>query len=375
MLAFCLAAALCWRSSPASAETAREASEIVAKLAATAEALARDARVAAEAPVLGALMFYDPIRDLAGGVDGAAYGAGDRAWVEAALAIYDLFRQIGGEEDDKRYLFRREGARVFAGVEGGAGAWYPTLEQGQAGFLRLLAQSSRSLPAGLRRAITRDGGGIKAVTTVLSEPGKTLLLPAGATHSMVIEDAWHAIGTPGLEVRTAPTASGGLTTTVNKRSGDSEGPQAVSVFAPGQRFTPREVIEVASPDPSAGTRRGYTSPGTNSEAQRPGGHPGPDRLDPTNPAAIPDVIATSGTARRYTLSVPAVGAYTIRSTGPSDLVGVLKVPDGTVLARDDDGGAGYNFSLQATLEAGDYTVEVVHCCAGTGPFSIIVAPK
>jgi len=46
-----------------------------------------------------------------------------------------------------------------------------------------------------------------------------------------------------------------------------------------------------------------------------------------------------------------------------------------VLARDDDGGEGYNFNLQATLQAGDYTVEVVHCCAGTGPFSIVVAPK
>jgi len=375
VLAFCLVAALSARSPPAHAETTPENVGIVAKLAATAEALAREARATAEAPVLGALMFYDPVRDLAGGVDGAAYGAGDRAWVEAALGIHDLFRQIGGEAGEKRFLFRRDGPRVFVGVEGGAGAWHPTPEQGQAGFLRLLAQSSRSLPNSLRRAITRDGGGIQAVTAILSKPGNTLLLPVGATRSMVIEDAWHAIGTPGLEVRATPRAGGDLATTVARRPGEVDGPQAVSVFAPGQRFTPREVIEVASPDTSVATTSGSAFSGSTSETQLPDQHTGSDRLDPASPLAVPDAIATSGGARRYTLSIPSLGAYSIRSTGPSDLVGVLKGPDGTVLARDDDGGMGYNFNLQATLEAGDYTVEVVHCCAGTGPFSIMVAPE
>jgi hypothetical protein len=379
--AICLAIGLAWWSKSALATPAPEVVEpevveIVAKLAASAEVLAREAGDTANAPVLGALMFYDPARDLAGGVDGAAYGAGDRAWVEAALGVYDLYRQIGGEAGDKRYLFRRDGARVFVGLDGGAGAWHPTMARGQAAFLRLLTRSSRALPQGLRRAVARDAGvglarAIDAVTAVLAEPGKTLLLPAGATRSLVIEDAWHAVGTPGLEVHAAPTPAGDLATTIGKRSGEAASPQAVLVFAPGQRFSAREMIEVATPDGRGGPSRGIATP----TAQAPAQNAGPARLDPASPVAVPDVIAASGAARRYTLSVPSVGAYSIRSTGPSDLVGVLKGPDGVVLARDDDGGEGYNFNLQATLQAGDYTVEVVHCCAGTGPFSIVVAPK
>lgn len=370
-LAFLITPPLDWRATtPALADQPTDAVAVVARLAASAEALAREASIA-EAPVLGALMFYDPLQDLAGGVDGAAYGVGDRAWVEAALGVYDLYRQIGGEAGDKRYLFRRDGARVFVGLEGGAGSWHPTMAQGQAAFLRLLARSSRSLPQGPRQAVMRDGGGIDAVVAVFAEPRRTLLLPADGARSLVIEDAWHAVGTPGLEVRAAPTGAGALSATIDRRPGNAEGPQAVLVFAPGQRFSSREVIEVATPNGAAGGAAAPATPAARPEPRV----VGPDRLDPASPAPVADAIVASGATRRYSLSVPSVGAYSIRSIGPSDLVGVLKAPDGTVLARDDDGGAGYNFNLQATLEAGEYTVEVVHCCAGTGPFSIIVAPK
>lgn len=351
---------------------------IVERLTASAEALARDAGTAPEGAVLGALMFYDPVRDLAGGVDGAAYGAGDRAWVEAALAVYDLYRQIGGEAGETRYLFRRDGARVFVALEGGAGAWHASMAQGQAAFLRLLARASRLLPESLRRAISRPGetdfGAVAdGVAAVLSEPGETLLLPAGATRSLVIEDAWHVVGTPGLDVRAGPTDDGAVETRVARRPGEPAGAQAVMVYADGHRFTAKQVIEVATAAAPGVETLDVTAPRADAAPETDTKTAG--RLDPTRSTPLADRIATSGGRREYTLSVPAVGAYAIRSTGPSDLVGVLKAPDGTVLARDDDGGGGYNFSLQATLQAGDYTLEVTHCCAGTGPFSLIVTPK
>jgi hypothetical protein len=43
---------------------------------------------------------------------------------------------------------------------------------------------------------------------------------------------------------------------------------------------------------------------------------------------------------------------------------------GAIIDRDDDSGKGYNFSINQTLQAGAYIVEVRHCCAGTGAFGL-----
>ena len=83
---------------------AARASEPATAIAGTAStALALGTETANEAvKFLGALMFYDPVQDLAGAIDEAPFGPGDRAWVEAALAVYDLYHQIGGEAGTKR---------------------------------------------------------------------------------------------------------------------------------------------------------------------------------------------------------------------------------------------------------------------------------
>ena len=44
-----------------------------------------------------------------------------------------------------------------------------------------------------------------------------------------------------------------------------------------------------------------------------------------------------------------------------------------VLARDDDGGGGYNFALERTLPPGEYLLKVRHCCAGVGTFEKLMA--
>ena len=44
----------------------------------------------------GTTLFYDPIKDIAGSVDGAFYNQTDKNWVKAALTIYDFYRGLGG---------------------------------------------------------------------------------------------------------------------------------------------------------------------------------------------------------------------------------------------------------------------------------------
>jgi hypothetical protein len=376
-LTFCLGSSLALAGWPGgeSALASSETADRIARTAETALATAREmagAEAAAPGAILGALMFYDPVQDLAGGVDGAAYGPSDRAWVEAALAVYDLYRQIGGESGDRRYLFRRDGDRVFVGVEGGAGHWRASVEEGQAGFLGLLARSSRALPESLRLAVSQGAdrplGALAAdLVVALSKPGGVLLIPRGAARTVRVEEAWHAVGTAGLAVSAVPTGKGGLVATVRPRPGPHTGPQAIVTFRRGRRFTASETIEVAV-GTDAGSGTGGDAAATRATAR-------PDHLDLGNPAPVPDGIAASGETRRYAISVPAAGGYRITSSGPSDIVGQLTGPDGAVIARDDDGGLGYNFTLEANLEAGDYTLEVIHCCAGTGPFALTVTTK
>lgn len=44
----------------------------------------------------GTTLFYDPIKDIAGSVDGAFYNQTDKNWAKAALTIYDFYRGLGG---------------------------------------------------------------------------------------------------------------------------------------------------------------------------------------------------------------------------------------------------------------------------------------
>lgn len=351
---------------------ALEPVEQVATAGASVLALAKEV-ASAKKDILGSLMFYDPVEDLAGGVDGAPYGAGDRAWVEAALGVYDLYRQIGGEAGRQRYLFRREPDRVFVGAEGGPGHWHSSIEMGQAAFLGLLARSSRRLPASLQAAVLGQvepllGPLVDELVSVLSKPDGVLLVPLGATRTLRFSEAWQAVGTAGLDVTARPAGGDAIVASVTRTPDDAAGAKAIVVFRDGYRFTPKETIEVAAGTPTDGVEEAQTA-NTGSPPE------GPDHLDPKSPAPVTDGITTSGQTRRYRISVPAVGGYVIQSTGPSDVIGQLKGPDGVVVARDDDSGLGYNFALQATLRPGDYTLEVAHCCAGTGSYALTVTTK
>ena len=53
----------------------------------------------------GTTLFYDPIKDIAGSVDGAFYNQIDKNWAKAALIIYDFYRGLGGEALKKTIYF------------------------------------------------------------------------------------------------------------------------------------------------------------------------------------------------------------------------------------------------------------------------------
>lgn len=316
-----------------------------------------------EGTTLGTVMFYDADADLAGGEGGLPYGPGDRAWAERCLRIYDLYRQLGGEKPEGRLLFRRDGERYFISVAGAPGRWFDAPEAALSDLLRQLLARSASVPESLA-AIARSTPGhaslaalTGALDAALDERGGPIVLDPGGVRTLTFSTADIAVGTAGLEVHSDPLEGGGVTANVSAVPG-AEGRQTVLGFREGVRFRPVVERDVSVRDGAA--------PRT----------PGQEPSVPAAPIALQDGAAASitrgGETVRFTIPATEGGRLAVASTGPSDVEAVLLSADGSIVARNDDGGDGYNFALEADLAAGAYTLEVRHCCAGTGPFRLNV---
>ncbi len=66
------------------------------------------------------------------------------------------------------------------------------------------------------------------------------------------------------------------------------------------------------------------------------------------------------------------GRLTVFTSGDTDTVGALMDADGTVLAEDDDTGAGTNFEIEAAVRAGVYYVEVRGFAVETGRYTLTI---
>ena len=69
-------------------------------------------------------------------------------------------------------------------------------------------------------------------------------------------------------------------------------------------------------------------------------------------------LETGGDVDYFRVAVAESGALTVHTTGSLDTKGQLEDSAGGVLARDDDGGDGYNFRLAHTVSAGTYYIKV-----------------
>ena len=71
------------------------------------------------------------------------------------------------------------------------------------------------------------------------------------------------------------------------------------------------------------------------------------------------------------MEVSASGDLTVHTTGSLDTKGQLEDSAGAVLARDDDGGNGYNFRLAHAVSAGTYYIKVEgYNASTTGRYTI-----
>ena len=82
-------------------------------------------------------------------------------------------------------------------------------------------------------------------------------------------------------------------------------------------------------------------------------------------------LETGGDVDYFRVEVAASGELTVHTTGSLDTKGQLEDSAGGVLARDDDGGDGYNFRIAHTVSAGTYYLKVEgYDASTTGSYTI-----
>lgn len=93
------------------------------------------------------------------------------------------------------------------------------------------------------------------------------------------------------------------------------------------------------------------------------------------PGDVVDGVLPMGAEDTMLLRIETPGRVTVGSDAFADLTAQLTDSDGNVIASDDDSGDGYGFSLSADLRAGEYLLNLTHCCGGGGPFSVTVSAE
>ena len=153
----------------------------------------------------GTTLFYDPIKDIAGSVDGAFYNQIDKNWAKTALIIYDFYRGLGGEALQKTIYFRHKDDSFLITISGQNNVWHVSPEKALSFFLfNLFDQSdilSRHHLSGMPRTHREHSAPIKVQLTKLIQSAKIPpTLNAGKVLEIQLPKSEIAIGGNGLNV-------------------------------------------------------------------------------------------------------------------------------------------------------------------------------
>lgn len=271
----------------------------------------------------------------------AALGAG-----EAALALYG--QATGAGLGDKPVMIE---ARAASGVTVHDGA---AMHDGDpCDALRRMVgaiggEASGGDPfAAARAAASGDGADGPRLTFAIGGEASAALAEPPPTDAI-------ARGPDGVAARIETGEDGARV--IAAATGDAEiGESLLRLYDPANPFVPIKEIPIsvlpgAAPRPAGGG--GVLSPG----------------------GGVEGVIAVGG-ANDVQVKMPEDGRLVFTSAAETDLVATLTDADGRVIARDDDSGDGYGFAFSADLSAGEYVLNLSHCCGGGGPFSVIAATE
>ena len=348
-----------------------------------AAAVSGAAQAAQQRPGSGPSLYVD----LRAGAGEGALDAGDRAFFDAARRTFNLFEALGGRSDDRMAVVQRGGDRFYVGLDGDGGRWFAD-SSAALGFLlkRLVARSD--LPAVAKVAVEGCGDFACVVQSARREIAKTeAIVPRGTTVALEMRLDGLAASVP---VVIAPTPLVALDAEllgpdrvqarVAVLATTPLGLSAIHLFNEGRPFRPVASLAlrvVGSLDELNALASGQKIPDYSQVAA---GSGTVEALadDHANTAAqatelsgtVQGRIEVAGDVDVFRIALATAGSLSIVSSGPTDVAAILRSADGEELARDDDHGAWYNFSLTKVLPAGTYFLFVSHCCGGTGRYQV-----
>ena len=312
----------------------------------------------------GVQMFYDPVKDVAGSVTGEAYTNGDKAWVEIGLIIYDIYRQLGGEKLKQKVFFQNKNNLFLASIQNIKTNWHSNRDQALLNFFFSLLNNSTVISSSLveqnqLETTTKEQFKLESILEkLISNNALPNKLGVGETLELKFPQSEIAIAGPALNIKQSTTPQNGVTASVSTNSLSVPSLQLVYGFSSNQRFRPKSYKKLALTDLPTRSASFKKLKSTSSF------------VNSTLSNGMIDHIDTSGEIKRYNLHLNNQTQFQLFSKGPSDLIGTILDKTGAVIHTDDDSGKGYNFALNQKLKAGDYFVEIQHCCAGTGSFKL-----
>jgi hypothetical protein len=313
---------------------------------------------------LGVQMFYDPVKDVAGSVTGEVYTNGDKAWVEIGLIIYDIYRQLGGEKLKKKIFFQNKNNLFLASIQNVKTNWHSNRDQALLNFFFSLLNNSTVISSSLvspnhLERITKKQFKLKSILEkLISNSPLPTKLRVGEALELKFPQSEIAIAGPALNVKQSTKFKNGVTARVSTNSQSIPSLQLVYGFSSNQKFRPKSYKELTLTDLPTSADQFEETKSTSSFVKS------------TLLNGMISSIDTSGEIKRYDLHLNSQTQFQLSSKGPSDLIGTILDKTGAIIHTDDDSGKGYNFALNQKLKAGDYFVEIRHCCAGTGSFKL-----
>ena len=312
----------------------------------------------------GTKMFYDPVRDVAGALKGGQYTDTDRSWVESGLIVYDIYRQLGGEKLSQTIFFQVNDDLFFISLSSFKSSWHSDRDQALINFFFSLINQSKVISSSTSKAnfLNPSNQNPIQIEKVLSQAigNKSLSPTLRGKESLKLNfpESEIVIAAPSLNVQHPRTISKGVTATISRKGNPEAGTKSVFGFSSDRKFRPQDHQEIILTE----------SPEGEVYFNSPDFAPSEEKKFADNPL---DRIITSGEVKRYILQLNDNANVKISSIGPSDVAAIItEKKTGAIIDRDDDSGKGYNFSINQTLQAGAYIVEVRHCCAGTGAFGL-----
>lgn len=320
----------------------------------------------------GIELTYDPSLDQSLMYGTKGFTQADADWARANLRIYDVYRQLGGNEINLKQQYRRSGNQFYVGLDGSGGQWFGTLADAQGYMFKLLVGQSAEIPKAVKAALLAANS--NDLATVVARARDAMLdgrgvAATGSSTTVTFTGTGfsNTNGTPvvivpaGIDVTSvAFVSSTKVTATLAIGQSAAAGLAKVLLFNAGNTFVPVDTFDL------------LVVSGTGSLTPTADDH-GDTAITATALATGATATGTIGTTTDndvFQVTLAGAGTLSLASSGPTDVNVRLEDVNGTVVASDADSGTWYNFSLSRSLSAGTYFARVLHCCQGTGTYSV-----